>query len=127
MGMVTIVSGKPFKKTKGFLERSLELIKLGWLDKYGRRGVEALSMATPVDTGKTAASWSYEIERHGSDVVLAWKNSNVNKGVPIALVIQYGHVLSDGTYIAGRDYINPAIQPIFDEMSKEIGEEVKRL
>lgn len=125
--MVTLVCGKSYKKTKSYLERALEVVHLGWLDKYGAMGVEALSAATPVDTGKTASSWYYEIERNGANATLVWKNSNINKGVPIALVIQYGHALPSGVYIQGIDYINPAMAPIFNQIAEEVAKEVKNL
>lgn len=101
-----------------------EAAKIGVLDKYGREGVAALSSATPVESGKTASSWSYEIERQNGAVSIVFKNSNVNKGVPIAIILQLGHGTGTGGWVEGRDYINPAIQPIFDKLANEAWEEV---
>lgn len=94
------------------------------LNKYGQRGVEALSHATPVDTGKTAASWSYEIQESDNSIEIIWSNSNVNKGLNIAILLQYGHGTRNGGYVVGRDYINPALQPLFDELADKAWEEV---
>ena len=124
--MITVVSGHKFKKTSNYFERIKEVVHMGWVDKYGRKGVEALKVTTPKDTGKTADSWYYEIERKGADVSIVWKNSNINDGVPIAVIIQYGHGTANGTYVEGVDYINPALGPIFNDIAKEIWEEVSR-
>lgn len=94
-------------------------------DKYGKEGVAALSAATPVDTGKTAASWDYEVIYSKGDVSIVWTNSNIYRGIPIALIIQMGHATKSGTYVQGRDYINPAIRPIFDRMADELWKEVE--
>jgi hypothetical protein len=110
-----------------FLERLGEAIHLGYLDKYGREGVDALASATPVDSGKTANSWYYEITNRGSSASIAFFNSNVNKGVPIAIILQFGHGTGTGGWVQGRDYINPAIQPIFDRIAEEAWKEVTRL
>lgn len=122
--MIQFVHKGDFSKTSKFLERALEAIKLGQLDKYGRMGVDALAAATPVDSGATAASWNYSIERNGSSVSIVWSNSNVNKGVNIALILQLGHGTGTGGYVQGRDYINPAIQPIFDQIADSAWKEV---
>lgn len=116
-----------FSKLNKYLERVKEAAKLGVLDKYGQAGVDALSSATPVDTGLTASSWSYEIKRQNGSVSIIYKNSNINKGVPIAIILQYGHGTGTGGYVQGRDYINPAIQPVFDMIAKEAWEEVVKL
>lgn len=100
---------------------------LNSLDKYGRKGVEALSLATPVDTGKTAASWSYEIHHYSGGCSIIWTNSNVNKGENIAILIQYGHGTRNGGYVQGRDYINPALRPVFDEIADSAWKEVTNL
>lgn len=96
------------------------------LEKYGKMGVDALASATPVDSGKTAESWNYKITVYKKTIHLSWTNSNVNKGVPIAIILYYGHGTGTGGYVQGRDYINPAIQPIFDEIKESIWEEVKK-
>ena len=109
-----------FKKTESFLQRALEVIDMSWLDEYGKRGVKELRDATPVDTGKTANSWSYAIEHTDYGVKLIWTNDSVTKdGDPIAILLQYGHGTNGGGLVIGRDYINPVIRPIFDEMADE--------
>lgn len=114
------------KKTTRLLTRIVEVsnIENVSFEKYGRRGVEALSIATPQDSGETAKSWSYEIEKSAHSVSITFKNSNVNKGVPIAIILQYGHGTRNGGYVQGRDYINPAIQPVFDEITNDAWREV---
>lgn len=125
--MITFRQKGDFSKLTRFLERAKEAVKLGDLDKYGREGVAALSSATPVDSGKTASSWYYEIEHQNGSVSITFCNSNVNKGVPIAIILQYGHGTRNGGWVQGRDYINPAIQPIFDKLAKDAWEEVTKL
>jgi len=95
------------------------------LNKYGRKGVEALSESTPKDTGDTASRWSYEIEFTSEGANLYWKNSNINDGVSIALILQYGHGTGTGGYVQGRDYINPALHPIFDQIAESAWKEVR--
>lgn len=95
------------------------------LDKYGRQGVEALASATPKDTGKTAVSWSYEKVVEGDIIKLIWNNSNINKNVNIAVILQYGHGTGTGGYVQGRDYINPALRPVFDKLADDAWAEVK--
>ena len=125
--MITFRQKGDFSKASRYLERLKEAAKLGVLDKYGREGVAALASATPTETGLTASSWTYEIERKGSSVSIVYKNSNINKGVPIAIILQYGHCTGTGGWVEGRDYINPAIQPIFDKMAEEAWKEVTKL
>lgn len=114
------------KKTTKFLERTLKGDYLKNLDKYGREGVSALALATPVDTGKTAESWDYRIEKTNSGIKIVWINSNVNNGVNIAIILQYGHGTNHGGYVQGRDYINPAIRPIFDKIADDAWKEVTK-
>ena len=123
--MVTLSSKGDFSKTVKFMNRLMKgnYIK-AMLQKYGQRGVAALSAATPVDSGKTASSWSYDIEYTTSSATITWSNSNINRGVNIAVLLQYGHGTKNGGYVVGRDYINPAIQPIFDAMATEAWKEV---
>lgn len=116
-----------FSKLSSFLEKAKEVVKLGDLDRYGREGVAALESATPVDTGLTAKSWYYKIERGNGTVTISFHNSNINKGVPIAIILQYGHGTRNGGWVEGRDYINPAIQPIFDEIANNAWKEVTKL
>ena len=118
------VSGN-FKRTRGLLKSASRASIRSILNKYGRKGVEALSEATPKDTGDTAASWSYEVEYTADGANLYWKNSNINDGVPIALILQYGHGTGTGGYVQGRDYINPALQPIFDQIAESAWKEVR--
>ncbi len=126
--MIKVVAkgGSSFKKTDSFFQRILEKVKLSSLDSWGRKGVEALAAATPRDSGKTAESWYYQIVRTPEGVRLEWLNSNVNRGVNIALIIQYGHAARNGVFIEGRDYINPALRSIFDEMEESAWKEVSR-
>lgn len=113
-----------FSKATSFLERALEVTHMGFLDKYGREGVAALSSATPSDSGETAKSWYYKIENRKGRVSIAWYNSHVVDGVPIAIILQYGHGTRNGGFVQGRDYINPAIQPIFDKIANNAWREV---
>lgn len=109
------------------MERALEAVHLGEFDRYGREGVAALSSATPVDTGKTASSWYYQIENKKGSVTISFHNSNIQNGVPIAIILQYGHGTRNGGWVQGRDYINPAIQPIFDRIADSAWKEVTKL
>lgn len=125
--MIRLSSSGDYKKATSYLERLKEVARIGIFNKYGRKGVEALSAATPKDTGLTAASWNYEIIRDKNGVELRFNNTNIQNGCPIAIILQYGHGTRNGGYVEGRDYINPAIQPIFDELARELGEEVRSL
>ena len=125
--MITFRQNGDFSKLTSFLERAKEAIKLGDLDKYGREGVAALSSATPVDSGETANSWSYEISHSNGSATITFNNSHINQGVPIAIILQYGHGTGTGGWVEGRDYINPAIQPIFDKIANEAWKEVTKL
>ena len=116
-----------FSKLTHYLEKVKEVVKLGDLDKYGREGVAALASATPVDTGLTASSWRYEIQHGNDSVSIAFYNDNVQNGVPIAIILQYGHGTRNGGYVQGRDYINPAIKPIFDKITEDAWKEVTKL
>lgn len=116
-----------FSKLNRYFERLKETANVGVLDKYGRAGVAALSSATPVNTGKTASSWYYDIKRQNGSVSIEFNNSNFNKGVPIAIILQYGHGTGNGGWIQGRDYINPAIQPIFDQIANDAWKEVTKI
>ena len=116
-----------FSKLSSFLEKAKNAVCLGDLDRYGREGVSALASATPVDTGETANSWSYEIEHRNGSSVISFHNSNIQNGVPIAIIIQYGHGTGTGGWVEGRDYINPAIRPVFDKLANEAWREVTKL
>ncbi len=125
--MITFRHKGDFSRTTKFLERAKHGDYLRVLDKYGREGVAALASATPVDSGITAASWYYEIERGGNTTRITFGNSNVNDGVPIAIILQYGHGTGTGGWVQGRDYINPAIQPVFDKLASDAWREVTKL
>lgn len=117
-----------FSKLTTFLEKAKEAVKIGDLDKYGRAGVAALASATPVDSGLTANSWYYTIERQNGSVSIVFNNSNVKDGwCNIAIILQYGHGTGTGGWVEGRDYINPAIQPIFDQLANDAWEEVTKI
>lgn len=125
--MIEFVHRGDFSKLEKFFNKLLKKEYLEVLAKYGRMGVQALAAATPVDTGETASSWDYQIIQNGSQTSLQFINTNVNDGVNIAIILQYGHGTGGGGYVQGRDYINPAIQPIFDKMSDELWREVAAL
>lgn len=122
--MITFTQKGDFSKLTSYLENLKGFFGHSDLDRYGKMGVEALSSATPYDSGNTAGSWYYKIKRSGSSVSLEFCNSNVNQGVPIAIILQYGHGTGTGGWIEGRDYINPAIQPIFDQILNDMWKEV---
>lgn len=125
--MITFRQKGDFSKLTRYLERLKETVRMGILDKYGRQGVDALSSATPLDSGKTAESWYYEIDHSNEKATISFHNSNINKGVPIAIILQYGHGTGTGGWVQGRDYINPAIQPVFDAITEEAWKEVTSL
>lgn len=125
--MITFRQKGDFSKLNRYFERVREAAKIGVLDKYGREGVAALASATPRDSGKTAESWYYEINRQNGSVSINFLNSNINKGVPIAIILQYGHGTGTGGWVEGRDYINPAILPVFDRLANDAWKEVTRL
>lgn len=125
--MISIRQKGDFSKLNGYLEKLKNIVKIGDLDRYGREGVEALSSATPKDSGETASSWYYEITHKKESISITFKNSNINKGVPIAIILQLGHGTNNGGWVEGRDYINPAIQPVFDKIANQAWKEVTRL
>ena len=125
--MITFRQRGDFSKLTNFLERAKEAVHLGNLDKYGQEGVAALASATPVDTGQTANTWHYKIEQKNGSVSIGFYNTNIQNGVPIAIILQYGHATRNGGWVQGRDYINPAIQPIFDKIADTAWREVTKL
>lgn len=125
--MISFRQKGDFSKLSRYFERVKEAAKISVLDKYGQEGVAALASATPVDSGKTANSWYYEIKRQNGLVSIEFKNANINKGVNIAIILQYGHGTGTGGWVQGRDYINPAIQPIFDKIADDAWKEVTKL
>lgn len=125
--MITFHQRGNFHKATSFLEKLKEVVHKGDLDKYGRMGVEALRSATPIDSGETAESWYYKIEQGNEQAKIVFCNSHINKGVPIAIILQYGHGTGTGGYVEGRDYINPAMKPIFDQLAADAWKEVTSL
>lgn len=124
--MITLTTKGDFSRTEKFLNKLKEFGRISDLDKYGKLGVQALKEATPKNTGKTADSWDYEIRHSGNKASIVWTNSNIQNGVPIAVIIQYGHGTGWGKYVNGIDYINPAMQPVFNEIADRVWEEVTR-
>lgn len=122
--VITVTQKGNYKKTDRFLHRILERHYTNKLASYGAKGVEALSKATPIDSGITAESWSYNIVEVPGRTTIEWTNSHINKGVNIAIILQYGHGTRNGGYVKGIDYINPAIRPIFQEMADSAWKEV---
>ncbi len=125
--MISVKVKGDYKKARSFLERLKNALKIGSFDKYGQRGVEALEKATPKDTGLTASSWNYEINRTKNSFSIVWTNSNIQNGANIALLIQYGHGTGWGTYVQGVDYINPALAPIFQQIADDSWKEITKL
>lgn len=124
--MISFRQKGDFSKLTNFLEKAKEAVKIGDLDRYGREGVVALESATPVDSGLTAESWKYKIENKNGSITISFFNSNIQNGVPIAVILQYGHGTKNGGWVQGRDYINPAIKPIFDKIAENAWREVTK-
>ena len=125
--MFKITQKGDFSKTEKFLKKAKDADFYKNLEKYAEIGVNALREATPIDSGLTAESWSYEIEKSKDGAGITWTNNNVNKGENIAILIQYGHGTGTGGYVHGRDYINPAMRPVFDQIAEDIWKEVTAL
>lgn len=126
MSSITFKQQGDFKKLSSFLERMKKPLNKTTLDKYGKEGVRALMAATPVDTGLTASLWHYDIHMSKDSSSISFYNDNIENGVPIAIVLNYGHATRNGGYVKGRNFINPAIQPIFDKLAQEAWKEVIR-
>ena len=116
-----------FSNTTRYFQKLKNAKIIRILEKYGQEGVSALSSATPVDTGLTASSWYYEISNKNGSAMISFHNSNIQNGVPIAIILQYGHGTRNGGWVEGRDYINPAIRPIFDRIADDAWKEVTKL
>lgn len=116
-----------FKKTEKYLKELANQDFFKKLMEYGEEGVRALSAATPVRTGKTAASWTYEIAKSAEGLSINWVNTNINKGVNVAVILQYGHGTGTGGYVSGIDYINPAMRPVFENIMQSACEEIAKL
>ena len=124
--MITFRHKGDLSKTAKFLERAKHAVRLSDLDRFGREGVAALASATPVDSGLTASSWYYEVTYTKTGAKITFYNSNIQNGVPIAIILQYGHGTGTGGWVEGRDYINPAIQPVFDRIADDAWREVTK-
>ena len=124
--MITIESQGDWKLTRNWFDRMTKLDLALIMNQFGKEGVSALKAATPSRSGETAASWNYEVTRKGNNWKITWSNSNVNKGANIAVLIQYGHGTRNGGYVVGRDYINPAIRPVFDKIAAKAWKEVTK-
>lgn len=122
--MLSIKSHGDLRRTEKFLKKMKEQSYLPILDRMGEMGVEALRSTTPKRTGLTASSWKYEVIQKGEQIYINWYNTNIQNGINIALILQYGHGTGWGGYVQGRDYINPAIRPIFDSMADAVWKEV---
>ena len=120
MSAFRIVNRGSTRNTRSFLSGLQRMRLQSILDSYGREGVIALASATPVDSGVTAASWYYEVETTATGYSIRWLNSHVENGVPIAIILQLGHGTGTGGYVQGRDYINPALRPIFDRIEENV-------
>lgn len=114
--MISFESTGSFHKTESFLKAMMKLDIAGVLKAAGRRGVDALSVATPLETGRAASSWSYIVEQNSKFCMITWTNSDRENGFPVVIALQYGYATGTGGYVQGRDYINPAIRPIFDDI-----------
>lgn len=131
--MITFKQKGDFKRTKSYLNHAEQASSFTShkayfiLDHYGQEGVKALQAATPIDTGKTASSWSYSIQRYKGKTKLCFHNTNIQNGVKIAVILQYGHATKGGIWIDGRDYINPALVPIFEKIASSVWEEVTKV
>lgn len=123
--MISFRQTGSFDKTEKFLKKSMGRNFMDILDKYGQYGVMALASATPVDTGKTASSWGYEITKDNEGrISITWTNDNIYRGINIAVILQYGHATKNGGWVEGIDYINPALKPIFDDLANAAWREV---
>ena len=122
--MIRVSVKGDLKKTNSFLEKCANVFKLGILDKYGRRGVDALRAATPKDTGETANAWYYRIVRNRKGTAIEWLNTSENEGIPIVILLQYGHGFDGGGYYEGLDFINPAMKPIFEQIADDAWREL---
>ncbi len=125
--MITFKHKGDFSKTRKFFEKAKKGVNVHNLEQYGQAGVNALMSSTPVDSGLTASSWYYEIEKKDGKIKINFCNSNIQNGVPIAIILQYGHGTRNGGWVEGKDYINPAIQPIFDKIAKTAWKEVSKV
>lgn len=122
--MISFKHKGDFSNTVKYFKKTKNVIKNISFDKYGEAGVEALKSATPYDTGLTASSWYYKVSKNNERVKIGFYNSNIQNGVPIAIILQYGHATRGGGYVEGKDYINPAVKDVFDEILNNAWKEV---
>lgn len=125
MGCISLISKGDFSKTKGFFSNMLRRRYLNVLSRYGDLGVQLLAANTPIDTGLLASSWSYEIIEDNTGMSIVWKNSDIENGANVAILLQYGHATGTGGYVRGIDYINPALAPVFDKLAEAAWREVQ--
>ena len=125
MGGIAVKNKTSFKSTLAYFSKASKALSNTNLDVYGKRGVDALRSATPVDSGETSESWDYKIIKDSSFVKIIWTNSKVigDEDIPLAILLQYGHANKSGVWVEGLDYINPALRPIFEEMANKIWKE----
>lgn len=123
--MVKFSTKNNFEKTTKYLNKLSSMEFQNLLKQYAQEGVDALAAATPIDSGQTASCWGCNLSISNNGIKISWTNSNVNDGVNIAIILQYGHGTGTGGYVAGRDYINPAVKPVFDRISKAIAKELR--
>ena len=124
--MITIKQKGNFRKTEAYLSWLERMEYFFILHKYGKIGVKALSDATPKDSGETADSWDFKVTIGDDISKIVFTNSKIVDGYPIAILLQYGHGTGQGGWVEGRDYINPAIQPVFDELTNSLWREVTK-
>lgn len=125
--MIVLTYKGNLKKTSDFLENAKKFNPKTILERYAQQGVQALMSATPTDSGKTANSWGYEITIATGSYSITWTNSNLVDGVPLVILLHYGHGTRNGGYVEGRDFINPALRPIFDSLADAAWKEITRL
>jgi len=118
--LISVESSGSFKNLEAFLQKSVKLNLRSIVEPYAQMGVNALETATPSDSGLAANSWSYTIEESGGKLSISWNNNDIESGFPVAIMLQYGHGTGTGGYVRGRDYINPALKPIFDKISEAV-------
>lgn len=117
---IDLSSSGSFSKIENFLRGKSRDKVLDQLERYGQDGVSTLESATPIESGETRNLWSYKVSKSGSSYSITWSNSNIENGVPIAIILQYGHATGTGGYVQGRDYINPAMRPVFDNIADKV-------
>ena len=124
--MLKILVKGDYKPTRSYLKKVKNFNITSFLQQCGMDGVRALQQATPKDTGKTAESWHYEINKKNNNITLSWHNDNTSNNIPIVILLQYGHVTINGSFVEGRDFINPALEPIFNKIVKTVGQYIAK-